>query len=353
MKNFNFTIILLVIIAACTKEKKPVQNVVPVNMDIQLQTICSLKENINLFKDISSFTIVNDSNFAISSINPSQVFLYDFKGNQLVKVGKNGNGPYEYLTPSLVKSYENRIYIWCSTKLKLFVFDIYGNPMTEYTNFNKAIKNFLITDNYFVIYSAGGFDDGIIQLYDLNKKEFVKKSFGNQSNEHKILNAFQCSGALALNNNKVLFCSNDQAIINEIDINNLQLVKYPINDPQFKVEKVKMDHVQFLANVNSSIRYIFSSDLITGIYCTDKYYIVSGESGKVIMDGFNFKDTSARRLVFYVIDMNMKLAYTIKSKIIKGNNSCLYTSNKKDLFNITYNENDSMYHLNKIVLPIK
>jgi hypothetical protein len=176
---------IIFLLLSCSKEKSS-QNQDSINEDVRLKDICVLQENINLFSEISSFVPINDSIFAIASVNPAQILLYNLLGKQILKIGKFGNGPYEYISPSIVKYHNNRLYIWCSSNLRLLVFDINGKPLLEFTNFNKAIKNFQIIKNLLVTYSAGGFNDPIIQLYDLDKKKYIKEGFGNQSNEHKI-----------------------------------------------------------------------------------------------------------------------------------------------------------------------
>lgn len=352
MNNSFFVFITSFLIILSCGQKKSSSVEVPKTFEkdssLSYRMVCQLKENLSMFSEISSLVFLNDTQFVISSSNPAQVLIYDIFGSQVLKVGKHGNGPYEYIRPSIIRKYDNNIYVWCSMKLKLIVFDLKGNPLKEYTNFKKGIKDFLVYDGLLCVYSSGGFDDPIVQFYDLETSEFNGKGFGEQTNEHKILNAYSCSGGLTCSKNKILFTSNDEPMIYEVNIQNYVLNKIAIKDPDFKVEKVETNPKDFMADVFRSTQYIFGSDIITGLFSTDNNILLSADVGKIELQGLQFKDVSKRRQLLYVFDKSYNLLYKVKAKPIVGSSSCLYATNRDHLYAIIYNNKDSKFHLVEI-----
>lgn len=353
MRNSLFITLVFFLLLSCRHNKNGqfVEILKTIEMDstISYNEIGPLQENLSLFSEIASFTFINDSLFAISSVNPAQVLLYNTVGNQVLQIGKRGNGPYEYISPAIIRTFNSQIYVWCNMRLKLIVFDLKGNPLKEYTNFKKGIKDFLIYDRLLCVYSSGGYDDPVVQFYDLETREFVEKGFGEQTNEHKILNAYACSGGLTCSKNKILFASNDALIIYEVDMQNNTLNKVAIQDTEFKVEKVETNPKDFMADVFKSTKYVFGSDIITGLYAIDNHLILTAEVGGIELEGLQLKDVSKKRQLFYVFDNSSNLLYKVKSKPIPGCSSCLYATNRDHLYAILYNDKDSKFHLVEIL----
>lgn len=353
-KAFLFVSITIVVTAlSCSKrDNRTVDVLQKIEMDscIPSTPVCLLKENLNYISEIASFYVINDSQFVVSSVNPAQVLLYNIHGDQVLQIGKSGNGPNEYISPAIIRAYNNQIYVWCNMRLKLIVFDCNGKPIVEYTNFTKGIKDFCICDNLLCIYSSGGFDDPMVQFYDLETRKFNGKGFGEQTNEHKILNAYMCSGGLAFSKAQLLFAPNDAPTIYMVDIRDFTIKEMAINDPGFAIERVDENPVVFMADMLKSTAYIFGSDIITGLYATASHFIVTAEVGKIELEGLRFKDVSKRRQQFYILDKKLNLLYCIRSKPWEGSNPCLYASFSDDLYAIKYNIKDEVYQLHKLIL---
>jgi hypothetical protein len=224
MKQFNIIISCFIALSffGCnstskrgnTKEPKQIQ----LNTCLTLQKIAELENTPSVVGEIKSFTMINDSNFLVSTSKPSRVFKYNTKGTQLQQIGKVGRGPYEYINPNIVKYNNNNVYVWCANLLKLIIFDNSGTPIKEY-DFNKAIKEFLPYKNLLCFYTSGGFDEPIIKIFDLSKNEFINDGYGTKSNEHKILNMKEGSGGLVIKDSILYFTATNNPAIHEINLN--------------------------------------------------------------------------------------------------------------------------------------
>lgn len=299
--------------------------------------ICTLNDSAKVLGEVSSFEMISENSFVVSSSKSAQVIVYNVIGEPLFEIGSKGNGPFEYISPSLVRFYDQEFYVWCNMKLKLIIFDRHGTPVKEYTNFTKGINDFDIYENYLYLYSAGGFDDPIIQIYDLNKSEFIRKSFGKQTNEHKVLNAFSGAGGLALTEKELIFSPNDELIVYKVDLDNFSYSIYKVTDKDFKVEKIDVDHIEFMADP-ASVQYIFGSDIVTGVFCTDSYLILMCETGKIELNGFQIVDNSKRKQKYYVFDNKLDLKYSIQTYSDPGGN-ILWSSYDDKMYKLRFNDN--------------
>lgn len=332
---------MLCIFAACNNEsKKMILLDIPKKFKVDsllISQICTLNDSMKLLGEVRSFEMINDSIFVVSSSKSAQVIVFNINGEQLFEIGSKGNGPFEYISPSLVRFSDQKYYVWCSMKLKLIVYDRNGIVIKEYTNFNKAINDFVIHENYLYLYSSGGFDDPIIQIYDLNKGEFIRKSFGEQSNEHRVLNSFSGAGGMALTENGVIFSPNDELIAYKISLDNFSYSVFKINESDFKVKKIDVDPREFMADP-ASMQYIFSSDIVTGVFCTNDFIILMCETGEIELNGFQIVDSSKRRQKYYIINNDLDLRYSIETYCDPGGNS-MYSSFGEKIYKIRFNEN--------------
>jgi WD40 repeat protein len=350
-KTYLFAIIFLFIVISCWEAKRDrlidIPKTVNIDSSLTLQPLSILSCNLKLIGRISSFCFVDENNYVVTQINPPQVILYDKTGTQIREIGKSGSGPFEYISPAIVRSDNKNIYVWCNMQLKLIVFDTSGNPIKEFPKFERAIKDFVIYKNYVCFYSAGGFDEPIIKIYDLNTKKFIKQAFGVQSNEHKILSTMQGSGGLALSKNNLFFASIDELSVYKVDLDDFSISNYKINDPEFHVEKVNVDHHKFIGDPKS-IQYIFGSDITTGLFCTNNYVALKVEIGKIEIKGMQ-ADNSKRMQKNYIFDDKMNLKYAVRAKLNNGCDNFLYTSYGDFLYALKLRE-DNTYELNKVNL---
>lgn len=360
-------IIVLAIIHGCVdqKQNKPkdsslaisVPNDISIDSSLFWENTTKFKENIVRLGNINSFEFVNKERLVFSGSNPSQVLLYDTTGQQIDKLGSKGKGPFEYISPSIVRTNHQKIYIWCEKLLKLLVFDISGKPIEQF-KFTKAIKDFIIYENYAGFYTHGGDNEPILKIYNLKTKEFIE-DFGTKTNEHKILNSFNNTGGLTNCENNVFFTPNDKLHIYKINFENFSKTKYSINDKEFKVEAVKAKSREYITQPEKAFRYFYKNDIISGLFCLNNKIILKTQQGKAEIENFKIQpngsidlemsNASQKKHKYYVFNKEMKLEYLVQDNIknIKKVNDCLYASKGKYLYKVEFNDDDSVYELSR------
>ncbi len=317
---------------------------------IPSDSICKLNENISLLGNIVSFDFINKTHFVVSTSNPSNVFIYDIKGVQVNQINRVGRGPFEYIDPNIVRTYDDKIYVWCAGKLKLIVYDIEGNQLKEYSNFKRAIKNFEIFRNHIYFYISGSFSKSIIEMYDINTNEFIH-SWGTFSNEDELLNMSNHSGGLSLHNSNILFASSSKLSVNKIETDNYISNLNTIEDKEFKVKTIEVEATSLInSNREEAIDYTLKNSLVTGLYSTEHNIVLTTEMGEYTTDGLEIKDFSNRYNKIYILDLNMKIIATRNTQI--DSDVCLYSTFEDNLYSISLNIKDKpvrySYHLNKL-----
>ncbi len=352
IKTYIFLIALSTILMSCKSEKNFYIDIPEDHFfesGLPVKKVCDLEENLEVIGEIKSVSFSNKNSFVVSVPEPAGVILYNTEGEQLRLVGNSGNGPFEYIRPSLVRVYNDNIYVWCSMLTKLLVFDTSGNPVNEYS-FSRGIRDFVVFDNYVYFYSAGGFDEPIINVFDLNTGQTLEKGFGEKTNEHKIFMFRECTGGLDLSENNLLFSPTHKPYVYRVNLMNLSKEEYLINDPEFSFKKTTSEPQDFIYDIVNNAEYLFGSDIITGIYHTENHVILQAEVGKIVMSGLEFKDISNRKQKFYVFDKEMKLQFAVSSPISDRLNNCLYASNDDSFYAIGLCEDYLNYRLYKVGL---
>ena len=308
------------------------------------ENVCELSENLGLLSNISSFCFVDSSLFVVSTTKPSKLFIYDISGKQIAKIGNNGRGPNEYLNISLVKTYNEKIYVWCDKQLKLIVFNKKGVPLKEYKNFNKAIRDFIPYENDVYFYLAGGIENGLIEIYNLNQEK-SKGKYYNPSNEHNLLGILKYSGGMTIHNNKLLFSSADKLVINSLDLLSSEMIDFNFRDVDFKVTKVENDSRQIVNRKRNKVfEYINNNSVVTGLYSLSNNILLTTEIGYYIKEGKRLSNKN-RYKKWFVISNNMHIKYAIQVKQEWDLDSSLIYEYNGDLYMIILKiKKEEMYY---------
>ena len=370
-KLYPFFLILLSLATGCSNKQKndhTLKNILidstkhnTIDSKVSWTKINNLGENLETLGEINSFDFVDKDRLIISVSNPTRVMLYHKNGKLIRKVGNKGRGPFEYISPSLVRSNDQKIYIWCEGLLKLLVFDSNGKPIEKY-KFSKAIKDFIIYNNYAGFYTVGGSDAQIFKIYNLNTKEVIG-AFGTKTNEHKLLNVFKSSGGLTKYKKNVFFAPSDKLHIYKINMENFSKAKYNIDDNEFKVETINEKPQEYIHQPEKAFKYFYKNDIITDLFCLNDKIILTAQLGKVEIENFKLNrngrkgkvniemnDPSKKKYKYYVFNKGMKLESFLYDTIkdIRNENNCFYASNGKYLYKIEYKDEDSIYKLSRM-----
>src|SRR5690606_7384503 len=136
MKNtLPLLFLLCFLVQSCNNNKS--NNDAGVVIPNAYKKVARLEENLTMVGEILSFDFINEEDFIISTRKPSSVILYGPSGQQKSLISKVGQGPYEFLEPDIVKFFNEHIYVWCPSQLKLIKYSLDGTPIQEYSGFSK------------------------------------------------------------------------------------------------------------------------------------------------------------------------------------------------------------------------
>lgn len=212
----RYLYILIVLITSCTSpspDEEISTIIIPENIDsdLYLTDLTSSVHRIQLetnehallgtIKDVKFFNnkyYINDGN---------QILVFDNKGDFLLKLGQNGDGPGEYgiIYSMAIDNHSNLIYI--SSVRKLIVFSANHKYITE-KKYPMLLPYINIVDNNLLIISdeiSGDFDNGFINntiLYTLDPNLIVKDS--------SIVRKVSINENISIGYNIRLFISNDK-----------------------------------------------------------------------------------------------------------------------------------------------
>ena len=340
MKKISLIVFASLIMASCLQNRS--QDCIDVeNFDAELpfSRLSKLGNAPDILGELSSFHFMDETTFLVSSAASAQVILFDIGGNQKMSIGQKGRGQFEYLSPLLVRSFDQQIFIWCSSLLKMMVFSREGMPLNEYV-FTRSIKDFVVVDNTVFFYTSGGFkDESIVSVYDLSKEQYISQDNGEKTNEHEILNATPCSGGLLLHDGAVYFTPADRTIVYKIDTDDYFVEENVIESVAFQTKPVETPYEEFLRDVVHSLEYLFGSDMLTGIHKLGDHFLLMAETGNIEIQGMEIVDASDRRNTLFFLDREMVLQRIVHAPPAEGTSSCLYASYAGRLYRLQLDEN--------------
>ena len=265
-------------------------------------------------------------------------------GKQQKIINSNGRGPLEFITPSIVKYYNDEIYVWCSSQLKLIVFDINGKPIREYINFERAIRDFLIYDNYAVLYQSGGITGNFISIYDL-KKELIIHNYGNTSQEHLLLSTRPDAGGMTIIENKLLYTTTDELGVYSIDLETFKEIKLlSFEDQEFKTEKLKTSARNLINNNKSEMmNYLNENSYVSGMYNLNNNIVIKAEVGTYIIDGTIF-DYSQRYNKLHFVNLKKEEIEVYKYDLTFPVNGLFTIHDDKFYFIELIREDENFYY---------
>lgn len=334
-KLVTYLLCCFIIFNSCkSTNKNNAINISDSNSNIVYDSICSLKENLDVLGNISGFNWIDNNHFIITTSSPEPaLFVYNLEGEQEYKINRLGKGPGEYLEPTIVHVFQNHIYIWCSKQLKLIKLDSKGKFIEEYHGFQKAIKDFSLWNDDIIFYISGGFNESLIEIHPINQKENIYY-FGKPSNEHLVLNLLERSGGLTLVNNCIHYICADELTIHSLNLENMNESSSSFKDHEFSVNKINSDAFTFINNERSKVMdYLFNNSTITNLFYADSCLIIQSEIGTSKIDNKKI-DNSQRYLKYYGFNLSKEHLFSVKEKFNPGNNVQRYTNFNNKLYHI-------------------
>ena len=251
--------------------------------EINMALLCELQENIDIIQDIDDAVFKDDTTFYI--ISNKQIIKYSTTGQQLALLEKLGGAPNEYISPTLINLNDTTLFVWCSTTLRLLEYNFDGKFKGSITNYFRAIKNFKIyDDNYILFYGSGGFRQGVIDIYDRNK-EAVIKSVGDFSEEDVVLSTLSFKPEIIIHDDYVYYIKPSATNLYRFRFGEFEEEEINIVQPYpFNVERV--DDANVLINIKRDrlVEYLFNNSITDNIFSYDEGILIKSEIGKYVID---------------------------------------------------------------------
>ncbi|MDR2569280.1 MAG: 6-bladed beta-propeller [Oscillospiraceae bacterium] len=321
-----------------------------------------MQENIDFLGNINSICFLDDNHIVVSTKENSSIFIYDETGKQILHIARQGNGPFEYLNPAIVRCDKERrlIYVWCNYTSKMVIFDEKGTPVNEF-RISRSIDNFQLYQDYILFYlSTGDIHRDVIGVYDMISSTFIF-TYGTASEEHNLLSLNETSGGITILNESLLYAYADKPEFFLLNLSyfdsNIQTKSYKaLNTTDFKAQPLNGIKSIYLINYqrNKALEYIRSNSVINGLFTIDDHVVLKAKAGTLEVQ--NEIITKYERYdVFYVFDKDLNYLFHSENTFLVTElfvPDRLFASNGKDLYFIALNnttDETKQYSLNRII----
>lgn len=326
---------LIIVLPSCNQSDSKIEAIEL--LDTGFHHYSDLQENQVLIGDVSSFAMMDDGGFVVADVNSPKLVIYDKDGSQTKVIPAAGDGPLQFLNPSLVKYYNGKIYLWCNQQLKLITYDRAGNPIEEFKLVDRAVSNFILYENKVVVYTKGGFRGPFIQVYNLTSRE-MEASLGEVSDEQVLLDIYSCSGGLEVKNNLLGFMASDKLDIHRYDLRRKEdLANISIPDDEFNVRKINRDPVDLVnSGFEKVIEYIHENSVVMGIFSLDEGHVVISEVGEYEGNPSTEGSNSSKRYTkYYFLNDSFEVRKVYQSSKSPQESPCLIESKGDKLYQLS------------------
>ena len=170
--------------------------------DPPFDEICTLSQEEEPLGEINSIDYVNDSTFVLCT--ESQIYLYDFSGSLIRKIGRMGHARSEYISPRIARYGSDRIVVWDGMQAKFLCYGMDGEYLGE-TGFDTGVSDFLVDGDYLWIYSSNAKSDACILKMNTLTGEYEALDFMPVSGGHHLLIRWMSRAPMAICDD-VLWC---------------------------------------------------------------------------------------------------------------------------------------------------
>lgn len=275
--------LFLLLLLSCQEKNKKITVITQEKKDTR-EHVCNLQENINLVGNIKDFSFYDNSSFFVLADN--NIIEYTVMGEQLNVFNRMGQGPGEYVTPTLINIYNESIYIWCSSTLKLIEYDRKGRFIRENLNYRKAIKNFkLLDENSVCFYKSDGQKDAIIEIYSLKEDKIIKSIQGELTDEDLLLLSVASKPNMIVEGGNLYFTKPSELSLYHVDLKTFSLSKDAFfEDDEFIVKKVQDAHSMFNSDPQGVLTYMAENSIVDNLLKVGNNFYIKSEIGKYIID---------------------------------------------------------------------
>jgi len=317
MQKFKYLVLLSlfagIIMVSCTRtEREKYERVLSFDRNVvetrEPELVCLLSEDSILIGQIKDFTLLNDTSFVV--VDGRGAYLYHISGTFIKRFGHLGRAEGEMLSPSAIYSNSNFVYIWCSTLLKILIFDNEAHFKKELSGFARGVQKFVVDPNDEIVYlytsgfcnKSGSKTIDVITTYDIAEK-LIKESFGERGGEDEVLFVSQNSSGLYADMDRLIYLHPGNLIVYNLDLNSDKTTRYKIKDKAFWREQVT-DSRKVVNDRHKLFDYLFNNSVVRGFHKDGNQYIIIADIGKFDFDeqrGF-MEIQKNRKIKLYIFD---------------------------------------------------
>ena len=240
--------------------------------DPPFDEICTLSQEEEPLGAINSIDYVSDSTFVLCT--ESQIYLYDFSGSLIRKIGRMGHARSEYISPRIARYGSDRIVVWDGMQAKFLCYGMDGEYLGE-TTFDTGVSDFLVDGDCLLVYTANKKSDRCIVKLDLASGETETQEFMPVGSGHHVLARWVSRAPMALENgvlwcmpkNKLDIYRSDRSEV--IHLNSDSFKAADIDDPQAVIaDREKME--EYLHD-NSFVLAVHPMDRVVHVLAAEGY----------------------------------------------------------------------------------
>ncbi|MTI88733.1 MAG: 6-bladed beta-propeller [Balneolaceae bacterium] len=282
-----------------------------------------------------------DIDTILLSLDTEQGILkYSDEGNNQLRIGKIGRGPFEYINPSIVyyDTKDDNIFVWDASQLKLIQYDSQGKGIKEFTDFRWSWGDFVINDSTLFFYNNGKSSGKYIQEYHLESSEIIKK-FGHIDQQHAFFKIYEGSGGLAQKSNYIYYVSPSKLKVNRINTDDYTEYSKTIHDPDFEVPHIK-NAAEIISRGKQKISELMrDASIVLDVYALENYLVLMAQVGKQFYNPkAGFYTMEKKKIKFYVLDygsLDLVDTFTFSLAINKKLQHEFWSANKNHLIYIS------------------
>lgn len=197
-----------------------------------------LDQETQVLGSLRDATRLPDGRIAVATVDPG-VFLFDADGGFIQQLGSPGQGPFEYLNPTLVRPAGDGVAVWDAGNRRLLTFQADGSPDAEWTGFAQAASNFALQGDTLYLHHSGASTDPYVGVYTQDHRGEALTRVGAHPEGHAALSFIGGAAPMAPGpEGGVRYASPAALAVYAFDAAQGERLAYRITDPAFDTSPV-------------------------------------------------------------------------------------------------------------------
>lgn len=240
-----------------------------------------LDESLTYLSDVAAIAHFDDGAFVVASKQVASVIVYDADGKQRRIIGRWGQGPGEYETPSLVRVDGRRVFIRDDGQSKYIAYDSSGTLKAEWRGLVSGPQDFDVTGPLIVGLTGQSFD---YLVQGINTETGDTLRAGPSSVEVASWHVVEGAGKAALSDHTFYYAYPNENAFHVLDLDEMTDESVPLPAEGFRQATYPFDGFE---DINRSfgdgrmLRYVFKNSRVEGVRVLDDYVVAVRADGEL------------------------------------------------------------------------